>query len=306
VGSSLSSKLEIISRSFAVLIGSVYAAGFLVASIYLAEYGATPTSLFRPRFMGAGVLFWLFVALPAPTGIYARRFSAERWTDSQSQAKASSKVHVFSSVHFAAFLYVSSVVLAAIMSGFLWDRAVFNWHFFVIAATYLVAMGGIVYAHTFAPVTGRGALLSLLCAVLLFAVLGEFAGQGFQILVLWVAGAGAVADDVARHWPSMKQLEGHRPEFLFVTLMAAATFFARAIYPRIRPEYGGGDPSPAVIQFNNVPPFDMPDRSSVWLLEESEDGYYVLRSKGSTKAVFLPKKIIRGIYFGAATEKSGQ
>jgi hypothetical protein len=183
---------------------------------------------------------------------------------------------------------------------------VFDWQLLIIAATYLAAIGGITYAQMFGALNWRGDILSLLCAALLLVVLGDCATQGFQLIVIWVTWAGAVGECLVRNWHSIKRFEAHGPEFVLAAVLASAGFFAKSIYPKIRPEFGGGLPSPAIIQFDGAPPFGMPDRSSVLLLEESEDGYFVLRTKGATKAVFLPKKVVGGIYFGGTLEKLGR
>ena len=304
MGHSSSLKLEIITRSFALFIGSVYAAGFLVVSIYLAEYGVIPTSLFRPRFVGAGVLFLVFVGLPAPAAIFARR-SVER-TAAHPPSPTDSKPTQVPFFPFLAFLYVYSIFPAIFLSGFRGDRVVFDWQLLIIAATYLAAIGGITYARMFGALNWRGDILSLLCATLLLVVLGDCASPGFQLTVIWVTWAGAVGESLVRNWHSISRFEAHGPEFVLAAILASAGFFAKAIYPKIGPEFGGGLPSPAIIQFDEAPPFGMPARSSVLLLEESEEGYFVLRGKGATKAVFLPRRVVGGIYFGGTPEKSGR
>jgi len=44
-------------------------------------------------------------------------------------------------------------------------------------------------------------------------------------------------------------------------------------------------------------PIDNSPRNEVWLVDEVEGGYYVLRIQNDRKTVFMPKSLVSAIFF---------
>ena len=89
-----------------------------------------------------------------------------------------------------------------------------------------------------------------------------------------------------------------------VGVVATFSFFGVLVYPRIPAMVGGGEPLPATIAFvqDKKPPIGESDRLRVWLLDETDDGYYFIHDKNSKNAVFVPKSEIRAVYFGKSED----
>jgi hypothetical protein len=57
------------------------------------------------------------------------------------------------------------------------------------------------------------------------------------------------------------------------------------------------------LQFVDKAPFDGAAKSRVWLIDETDVGFYVIRSKDAKKAIFLPRNTIATVYFGEEPEQ---
>jgi hypothetical protein len=299
--SNLSSNIGVIVRLIGAVVGFIYAAGFLVVSIYLAAYGVVPVGLFRAKFMAAGTAFLVFVALALLPAIRLRSSDDEGNTAGPSRSVPKWKTKLVSGAISVSLLYTYSYTLAFLTTGFYLSRVEFDRRGLIVLAAFVAAVGAITYAQTFWGLAWRSAVLSLICGALLERVSMAYTSQGFQSRVIWFALVGVLAHQLPRQLPSIRRFEGLSPELLFLLGVGLASIFAHLVYPRIRPEYGGGLPSPAVIKFDGYSPLGKADRSRVWLLDETDDGYYILPNKGSTKAVYVPRKAVGAIYFGEAT-----
>jgi hypothetical protein len=74
--------------------------------------------------------------------------------------------------------------------------------------------------------------------------------------------------------------------------------FAGFIYPKIRPSVGGGAPTAVELQFGEKSPLGTPMRSRVWLIDENNNGFYILRAPNDKKAVYVPRGSVSAVYYG--------
>jgi len=66
----------------------------------------------------------------------------------------------------------------------------------------------------------------------------------------------------------------------------------------VPPAFGGGAPLPATIQFTEKGPLGDTQEIGAWLIDETDMGFYILRAKDAKKAMFIPRRYVRAIYFG--------
>jgi hypothetical protein len=93
-----------------------------------------------------------------------------------------------------------------------------------------------------------------------------------------------------------------------IEVMLALGIFGVYLYPKIPPRLGGGQPTRVTFQFANMSPIDGATKNDLWLLDEVDTGFYVLRAPDERKGVFLPRASISAIYFDAdeSSDKSHQ
>lgn len=120
------------------------------------------------------------------------------------------------------------------------------------------------------------------------------------LLILWFLFVGSL---VHRMEPITQKPEMLRDEvswyMVLVQAIGVVGFFALAFYPKIKPMLGGGKPTKAVFQFASSSPIDNAAKTEVWLVDQVDDGYYVLRTPNDHKAIFIAKPLVSAIYFEA-------
>lgn len=101
---------------------------------------------------------------------------------------------------------------------------------------------------------------------------------------------------------SLRDLNGIRDirwAWIVAFAVGVCSYFGDGLYPRIQPSMGGGQPTKAVFQFADKSPIDGLARDELWLLDEEDTGYYVLRTPEERKAVFIPRSLVTAIYYAA-------
>jgi len=93
----------------------------------------------------------------------------------------------------------------------------------------------------------------------------------------------------------LKQVNWH---WSLVWTVSILTLFATSIYPHIKSSLGGGAPVPATFQFVDNSVLDNVSKLKVWVIDETDVGFYVIRTKAEKKAIFVPRGFIKTIYFG--------
>jgi hypothetical protein len=140
--------------------------------------------------------------------------------------------------------------------------------------------------------------LSCLLSAAFFVVLFKYADRGLFWLVVWLS---LVCFVTVASWYWMRSPEEIRTtewERLFLFLVPIIFgVYATKLYPRIKPQFGGGEPVPVVLHLTKkLPAFDS-EIATVSLLDETEQGYYVLRGKDADKGVFVTRSLVEEIEF---------
>lgn len=144
-------------------------------------------------------------------------------------------------------------------------------------------------------------LVAILLIVVFVDRMGDF---GLWVLLLWFTWIGLMAqfiNPVVREPGKIRQL---RWDVWVGSAVGTVSLFAVLLFPQIRPALGGGVPVAVTLQFFDKSPLDNSSRSQVWLIDETELGFYVLTAKHQGKAVFLPRNLVSAVYFGETPPES--
>jgi hypothetical protein len=139
---------------------------------------------------------------------------------------------------------------------------------------------------------------SFLVSNAFFVVLFKYADRGLFWLVTWFSLVSFVTVAIWYWMRSPEEIRTTEWERLFLFLIPVIFgIYATKLYPRIKPQFGGGEPVPVVLHLTKkVPTFDS-EIVTVSLLDETEQGYYVLRVKDTDKGIFVTRSLVEEIEF---------
>jgi hypothetical protein len=144
---------------------------------------------------------------------------------------------------------------------------------------------------------GKIVLLSLLANVLFAILLFQTDSRSFFWMTVWFYACGIsflLAQSAVRE---RKQLLGQEWErHVVVFLVVLVPLFAR-IYSGIRREYGGGRPVPAVMYFSQPPQFIKKNCANVFLVEDSDAGYYALDRSHGDESFYVRRDQVGAVRF---------
>jgi len=285
------SKLDLFSKVAATGVLLVYAVGFLITSLYCIDFGFSPVNPFRARVASAGAWFGIMVLVP----VFVGRFVLRRHTAMRVEAKPWQQGSIF-----AFSVYLASYSAAFLLSLVFQVREPFR----TSAIPFGVAIG------MTALVTGpiykwwKKRTLSVVISLVTLAVLLQIhlfraltPGSGFTVdaLVLWISVVAVAGVTDLYDFPA--KFGWHTDWYATAALvLLLLTVFASHVYPNIKASWGGGETLPVTLYLNGNAPV-MPNQAwHVQLIEESDNGYYVL-NKGEKRAVFIPRSAVALVYF---------
>jgi len=287
-------KLDLFSKVAATGVLLVYAVGFLITSLYCIDFGFTPVNPFRARGASAGTWFGILVLVPMFVGRLALRHHVAKRVEAKPWQQRS--ILAFS-------LYLASYSAAFLLSPAFQIRERLRTSTIPLG----VAIG--VTVLVIGPIYKwwKKRTLSIVIVLLTLVVLIQVhmfraltLGLGFTVdaLVLWIF-VVAVA--------SVTDLDGFPANFGWHTdwyavvawVLILITVFASHVYPSIKASWGGGETLPVTLYLNGNAPVMPSQRWHVQLVEESDNGYYVV-NKGEKKAVFIPRSAVALVYFSDA------
>ncbi len=309
----LRSRIPVLAQLTGILAVVTYGAGFLVLSLHHASFGISQFNLLRPKIISAGVLFFVLAALAAIET--AQAFSFQLGIDKLPETHNISVPprRDVRWVYSLALLLSALVISALLLRQFLGDSppgdALYSW-----------ALGAVVpSAAAFAAIPfvimrkRKWELAACVVVVVLSVVWMAYCiyrtrDTTFSILVGWFLLCSYNFYLVRGALKDIRQLSNVNWIQVLTLGMGTVVFFGDQVYPRIRPGFGGGSPSEATVQFVDKSPFDATGKARVWFIDETDFGFYVIRSKEAKKAIFLPRNTIAAIYFGEEPEqpKGGQ
>ena len=288
------SNLDLFSKLAATGVLLVYAVGFLITSLYCIDFGFSPVNPFRARVASAGAWFGSLVLVP----MFVGRFALRRHIAIGVDAKPWQQWSVF-----AFTLYGTSYCAAFLLSSAFQIREPFRTSVipFGVAIGVTVLVAGPIYKwwkkRTLAVVI---ILLTLVVLLQVHFFRALTPGRGFTVdaLVLWIFVVAVASVTDLHEFPA--NFGWHTDWYAVAAwVLILLTVFASHVYPSIKASWGGGETLPVTLYLNGNAPVMPGQRWHVQLIEESDNGYYVV-NKGEKKAVFIPRSAVALVYFSDA------
>lgn len=308
--------IDSLARSVAYIMAGIYASGFLLISLYDAQFGISDFSLLKAQALAAGLCLAAMVAVPALVGIRAFGvLGLRKWGGSYVKVEPGQEKYFNLIVIF--WFYPGCVLLAGLAEIFFVGRPEFPFHvlFFgpgrfswIILSANLVSVLILIAPLYFVDVIAkRFAARPARCALL-----------GGLISLSWFIWGLRTADSISFDlsiWFYLISLGGaffgheiekgarlHKIEWeLIILVLVPITFgwFARNIYGNIKPAFGGGRPVTAQFDlYKRMPGFNDHRTVDVRIIEETDLGYYVVSPSGTKSAVFIPRSEIEFVELG--------
>jgi hypothetical protein len=300
----LKGTLEVTSRVGAIFLIITYVFGFLVVTFANSTRGIGNFGLFRAKVLSAAILFLIFLMFPLlDWSRYFGKFGFpkinERLVKEAVVPEGRAKFYLLVTRLLSFFMsslamgwFLCLFVLQSIPSG----RFIGSYIVFIAAAVGALMLCGFQFQkHPFA--------CAALCLVLIgvgAAGLFFFKEREVGIVLVWFFFIGYIAHWIEDDFRKAQHLRNVTWHLLLLNAVFTLAVFATQLYPKIPPRLGGGQPTRALFQFANPSPLDGSAKNELWLLDEVDAGYYVLRSPDEHKAIFIPRSLVSAIYFEAS------
>ena len=269
-----------------------YCIGFLIVSIHQGLFGIVRFDLLRPRILSAGVAFVVLVSLCAAIAIRIRR---------EGDGKMS--------VQKLVFWVIAARGVGTTLSG--WLQLPYNAPFTRLSVIPLVGGTVLLGLRLLIPhrwlresfrLVGLGALLLGLGADLWSM------DPALKFFVGWLVLAGLVALRTLRlaEDPTLRETLSYPTyelQLVILPLLVVGTY-ASLVYGNLPVAVGGGHPVPMRFYLEQAIPGVIDSALDVELIDETSDGFYVLRSKDRKPAAFIPRSAVRLAEFPNATALS--
>ena len=219
---------------------------------------------------------------------------------------AEPKLQFYRNLLLAAHFIYPATFMALVFNPVVFRFALNNWWFVpedasvwrglaIFAAFLVMGLGNFVIEKSFLGHPKRAAFLGLGGASFVVYTLYLFGARNIANLTIFLFLAGLSALQVK---PGISYALDFRNWFLAVLLIALFTF---KIFGDIRPELGGGAPSPVTLYLNMPVAWLDSNVASVLLVDETDQGFYVLTAL-TDKAFFLPRSNVASVYFGTKAD----
>ena len=292
-------QFEPFGRVAALMIGAVYVLGFFIVALHQSAFGIAQLEPFKPRIIGAGASF-IFLSVVAVVTTF-RQFGSLTQFGGPSSGEPVAKTwdRVLAIAGMYPVIYGASIPLGAVFlvheespqHSLDWLPAVFFavWFFALLFAQ---------YKRRSWPKTSQAVAVGT--SMFVFVSQAIFGNRGVFFLSLWflIAGVGAVVIGWALRRNPRDLLMKDQWETQIPMLVAIFILYANHVYSRMKPEFGGGAPVPAVLELKQQLKAFKVTEPSVLLLEETDKGYYVLRTSSDKSAVFVSRDLVSTVSFG--------
>lgn len=300
--------IEQLTRLGALAAAITYVCGFVIVSSVNARYGVVVPSLFKPKIFSAGLLFMIWLVVPS---LWAFRvysilgltkmfgISIPASPENQKYASCSVALALLPSVY-----YLSRVTYPLFVAG-LGEPIYTGWlGFFVSGALPVTAILLAKPEKRFnekpkAYVFFYG-LIALDFAIMSFHERTTL--LGFWVMIwFYVVGLGSVA--IAKHLRKAGAWRAIEWEIFSLSVIPLLLyFFSTTIYPSIGPQYGGGSSFRVVVFLQHPLPGTHETAHNGELIDQSDDGIYLLEGRVGGKCIFIPKNEVSAIRFLPAKE----
>lgn len=276
--------------------------GFVILAVYEARYGIFQFSPLRARIFLVGFTFSALVALPAAAEHYKLSYYGPLGPVLQNNDRRLQNyrsVVLGSGFVFTAFFMAGLfrlVLFAPSPSTKLpsWGRLAAA--AFVAGILALFVVYAIVMRRFAAHPESTTAAAVLTTGVFLTSM--YFTDKDLFHLTFWFFLSGVIALSMRGSTNRLLSALDFR-NWLFIIL--AIWFYISAVFGSVQSKVGGGAPTPVVFYLNKPVAWLDSTTASVSLLDETDQGFYVL-SSGKSKALFIPRSDVGSLYFGPAED----
>jgi hypothetical protein len=277
----------------------LYGSGFFIVSLHYASYGIVQFDLLRSRVISAGTLFFVLFAISSfetskAYGILGFASGAEARLPKSLLAGGSAPAKLV--------MGFEGVFQALILSFFL-GFILLDLPFREVELGLMVGLTGfdvaalLVARRRFERVPWRCAILVISCLFLTFLVLGDISWQRL-LFFLWILLSGDLAVRGADYLKNPEKLReiSYSPHISWC--LTVLLIFAYFVYPNIKPAFGGGVPSDIELHFAQKWPGIDRLNTHAWLIDENNNGFYVLWHAQDKRAIFVPRAEITAVEYG--------
>lgn len=292
--------IDFITRATASVLLFIYGVGFVILGFHDARYGVVQFSPFRARIVLVGLVFTALVGLT----IWALNTRTAYWNvlknvqADQDPERRWNKEFVL----MCGFIF-SATVIAQLLALFMFASVKYQrppaWHWAVWVVVYLMLLWVFDYVDRifsayprragWTAIIAMAVYLSSLCALFLSVPWAQL--SLFIVLVTLQAGLLKL-NGPRRHFSSL---------WSWLNFFLVIWTYITQIFVILPPRWGGGQPTPIQV-FQNTPAQWAPSNPvDVLLLDETDQGLYVLLSPGG-KAFFVPRSNVASVFFGSKDE----
>jgi hypothetical protein len=301
----VSSLFSRLTAASATLLAGVYAAGFLVVTFRLGEFGVLDLNPFRPQIFLAGALFIVLIAIPAFVALKIIGLIPMDRVESAGMKPVQRK----GLYRFASYVGFYTIALglagfsgAALLSG----SSCFSetrWSFPLLGLMTLSVLISILSRYHFDRFWYLLIPGLLGCQIALFSVLRSDAGKSCFWLTNWFYVAGIATFLLHSTWQKLKAGSEVPWEYLPVYFLALVSLYSTKLYPAIRPQVGGGAPRPVVLYGAGLTPVTDCASANVFLIDETDNGYYLLLRPDDKSGYFIRRETVKAMKFGLAANQ---
>jgi hypothetical protein len=299
-----SEALELIGRHGAMFAAFVYASGVLVVVLHQGKYGVWPLEILKPRAFAAGVLLTTTLAAGTFMGVHAfGLLRSKRWWHDEAHSVLSPwQAGLCGAVWLLWQCESASSWVSGLMFGYS-DAARPDLTPLLIASFVSAVILLIVQFAKSLPAYIRVSAVGCI-GLGLVAVLLKFYGP-ISAMTWWLFACGLTTVVVPHYWQRLR--EGDIQDMSPLTsLIVLLMFFAQSVYPQVRPIMGGGNPPVVTVLLGTDLPFAVKQKPlRMFLLDENERGLYLIRSKKSKQALWIPREAVASIIYQDELQSAG-
>ena len=291
--------LDDLARAGALIVAVTYALGMLVVTLHQGRYGVWPLEILKPRALAAGLLL-------VSTGLIGVFAAAKCF--GLGGLTATSLANPLS-MGVERMLRMSELVCACGSIGWTLGLGLFasdnDWPHPRALAAVGVALGSA--CHVVAARKGRlpSAWRIVLALTAVSIVLMSFWlwDQTTGSFVLWLCATGFLLISGTELFRDVMHGSPDAIGSKILIPVALLVYFTTAVYGHVVPRFGGGfSPAVTVLLEHDLPFAKSSVPLRLFLLDENDRGFYLLRSRTSAQAIWLPRGVAVSVIHDASPQ----
>lgn len=140
--------------------------------------------------------------------------------------------------------------------------------------------------------------MAALIALVSIVLLAAFSNGIYVAVTWWYICAGGLFIYVSPALVRADFAKAFEWELALLLNVPLLLLFSNVIYPAIKPGFGGGAPIAASLHLRDrTPHLEFPE-ANIFIIEENQDGYYVLKAQADSSAYFVPRNEVVLVDYG--------